>query len=207
MSLSSLSSELILNLTYLLKLTHRASYRVNFFGFAAPPGLPNYNFGFLDQRLAVEWVRDNIAAFGGDPARITLFGQSAGGASVDIYSYAWTEDPIINSFIPESGATGILTVGNPDALSQWYNLSALLGCGGPEDPAATIACVRTKDVPSILNATASPALAAGFTPVTDNVTIFPDFAARGAAGKFIHRVGPSLSRSPTALLTQSSLSS
>jgi carboxylesterase type B len=74
MSLLSLSSELILNLTYLVKLTHQDSYRVNFFGFAAPPGLPNYNFGFLNQRLAVEWVRDNIAAFGGDPARITLFG-------------------------------------------------------------------------------------------------------------------------------------
>jgi hypothetical protein len=101
-------------------------------------------------------------------------------------------DPIINSFISESGATGILTVGNPDALSQWYNVSELLGCGGPEDPAALIACVRTEDVPSILNATGSPDLGAGFTPVTDNVTIFPDFTARGATGKFIHRLGPLL---------------
>jgi cholinesterase len=73
------------------------SYRENFFGFAALPGLPNYNFGLLDQRLAVEWVSKNIEAFGGDPARILLFGQSTGGGSVDIYSYAWTEDPIVNA--------------------------------------------------------------------------------------------------------------
>lgn len=58
------------------------NYRVGFFGL---PGNPDgrTNLGLLDQRLAVEWVRDNIAAFGGDPDRITLFGQSAGGSSVD----------------------------------------------------------------------------------------------------------------------------
>lgn len=84
------------------------SYRLNIFGFPAAPGLGDkqLNPGLLDVRRAVEWVRDNIAAFGGvsfystwyvklhtakstiqDPDKITLFGESAGGAAVDAYVY------------------------------------------------------------------------------------------------------------------------
>jgi cholinesterase len=83
------------------------SYRVGVFGFASAPGLSSKNVGLLDQRLAVEWVRDNIAAFGGDPKRITLFGQSDGGAFVDLYSYAWKKDPIVHGFIQESGSASV----------------------------------------------------------------------------------------------------
>ena len=54
------------------------SYRINIFGFPGLPGM-DQNLGLLDQRLAIEWVSKNIAAFGGDPTRITIFGQSAGG--------------------------------------------------------------------------------------------------------------------------------
>src|SRR5262245_3391199 len=55
------------------------SYRLGIFGYCTPCG---DNFGLRDQLLALRWVHDNIAAFGGDPERITLFGQSAGGDSV-----------------------------------------------------------------------------------------------------------------------------
>jgi carboxylesterase type B len=167
------------------------SYRENFFGFAAPPGLPNYNFGLLDQRLAVEWVSKNIEAFGGDPARILLFGQSAGGASVDIYSYAWTEDPIVNAFIPESGAVGVLTTGDTTSIDMWFNVSQALGCGGPTVADSSVACMRTKSVEAILDAVA---IAGDFTPVVDNVTIFGDYEARGKAGKFVKRVRIKASR-------------
>jgi cholinesterase len=54
------------------------SYRINIFGFPMARFLPDLNLGLLDQRLAVEWVRDNIESFGGDPNRIMLFGESAG---------------------------------------------------------------------------------------------------------------------------------
>jgi len=63
------------------------NYRLNAFGFLAHPELtaedPEFptNFGHLDQRAGIQWVKDNIAAFGGDPENITVFGQSAGGGS------------------------------------------------------------------------------------------------------------------------------
>jgi para-nitrobenzyl esterase len=57
------------------------SYRLGFEGFGWLPDAPA-NRGVLDWLLALEWVRDNIAAFGGDPARVTIAGQSAGGGAV-----------------------------------------------------------------------------------------------------------------------------
>ena len=64
------------------------AYRLNMFGFMCHPEITKENpaapanFGLLDQRTALQWVKDNISAFGGDPDNITLGGQSAGGGSV-----------------------------------------------------------------------------------------------------------------------------
>lgn len=68
------------------------NYRVNVFGFLAHPLLtkesPHHasgNYGLMDQLAALRWVRENIAAFGGDAARITVFGVSAGSASIALF--------------------------------------------------------------------------------------------------------------------------
>ena len=167
-----------------------SSYRLNIFGFPGSPATTN-NLAFLDQRLAVEWIRDNIAAFGGDPNRITIFGQSAGGSSVDYYSFAWKDDPIVAGFIAESG-----TVFSPNtqaspatSAAAWYNVSGTLGCGNAtSDPVSVLSCMRLKDFQAIQDAipssTGLSSVAASFGPTVDEVVIFSDYLQRSADGNF-----------------------
>ena len=166
-----------------------ANYRTNIFGFSGAPN-QTQNIGLLDQRFALEWVRDNIAAFGGDPDRITVFGQSAGGASADYLSYAFPDDPIANAFIPQSGLAGGTVVPETNAttaLQQWYNVSSTLGCGGPEAGSSTVECMRTKDFAAILKAIEplqTTAVLSHFGPTVDETVVFSDYAQRSANGAF-----------------------
>ncbi|KAF2433928.1 alpha/beta-hydrolase [Tothia fuscella] len=171
------------------------NYRTNVFGFPGIPGLEDVaqNPGLLDQRLAIEWVRDNIEAFGGDKSRITIFGQSAGGASVDLYSFAYKDDPIVNAMIAQSGtATAFFDPAPPDNLASFYNASAKLGCGNSTaGAAAAVACVRTKNTTDLLAATrVTDALASvlgSFGPTSDGKVVFSDYDKRGDKGDFIKK--------------------
>lgn len=87
------------------------NYRLGIFGFFAHPELtqesPNRasgNYGFLDQAAALEWVRRNIAAFGGDPKRVTIAGESAGSISVSALMASPVSKNLISGAIGESGA-------------------------------------------------------------------------------------------------------
>lgn len=79
-------------------------YRLSTLGFlstadSASPG----NFGLKDQALALSWVKNHISAFGGDPSQITLFGQSAGGASVHMHTMSPLSRGLFSQVIPMSG--------------------------------------------------------------------------------------------------------
>ncbi len=86
------------------------NYRVNVFGFLCHPEITAEapeapaNFGFLDQQAATRWVKRNIAAFGGDPERITIGGQSAGGMSVSAQLTCPANRGLFRGAIIQSGA-------------------------------------------------------------------------------------------------------
>jgi para-nitrobenzyl esterase len=91
-----------------------ANYRVGVLGFLAHPELTKEsaakasgNYGLLDQVAALRWVRDNIAAFGGDPGRVTIAGQSAGGMSVHSLIASPLARGLFHRAIVQSGGSSI----------------------------------------------------------------------------------------------------
>ncbi|GAB7325729.1 hypothetical protein MBLNU13_g09689t2 [Cladosporium sp. NU13] len=166
------------------------TYRLNIFGF---PGAPDklQNLGLRDQRRAIEWVHQNIAGFGGDPAKVTIFGQSSGGVAADWWTFAYKDEPIVNGIISESGnAFSFPLNGRELQTRNWYNVSASLGCGGEGD---TLDCVRTNDWRDVLAAAAKlPAAPGGnpvrstpaFYPTVDNDTVFSGYASLLEQGNF-----------------------
>ncbi|KAI3321833.1 triacylglycerol lipase FGL5 [Xylariaceae sp. AK1471] len=190
----------------------QVQYRLNLFGQPNAAGLAapfsnstenlNLNLGFLDQRLAVEWVRDNIANFGGDPNRVTLWGQSAGAYATDGYLYAWATDPIVKGLIANSGNAVAIPVflANATDHSVFSMAATRLGCGGIS-PAEELACMRALPASEIQAYIQAPVGAGGaaddnlvFNPIIDNVTWFPDYPGR------IESKDPSLFASDVPLL-------
>jgi len=127
------------------------NYRLGYLGFLAVPALdaePHkiVNYGFLDQQAALQWVRQNIANFGGDPYRTTIFGESAGGLSVFSQLASPGASGLFERAIAESGGYQLTlpTLAADETLGT--TLATSLGCTGP----ATAACLRALPVASII---------------------------------------------------------
>ncbi|KAK1976777.1 Alpha/Beta hydrolase protein [Colletotrichum cereale] len=157
------------------------NYRVNVFGYPNARGAP-LNAGLLDQRLVVEWARDNIAAFGGDASRIALWGQSAGAMSVGMYGYAWVEDPIVSALIADSGAATTLT-GNADQGATFSKFAGFLGCGNLTTE-EELSCMQHVDASTIQQVLSFGGTGTGFRPVSDGLTAFTNSSQRLLEGKF-----------------------
>jgi carboxylesterase type B len=108
------------------------NYRLGAFGFlATPDGTLKGNAGMLDQVMALEFVRDNIANFGGDPNRVTVFGQSAGGGSAAMHMLSPLSFGLVHQAICESGADNNIWTTNWPAQEPEryvYQTAEKVGC-------------------------------------------------------------------------------
>jgi len=164
------------------------NYRLNIFGQPNAPQLAgkptSQNFGLLDLDAAVQWVHDNIANFGGDPNRVTLFGQSAGSAAADIFTFEHPQDKRIHGVIEQSGSIASGSNGNSTLNpAAWNTVANAVGCGSSATQ-AQFKCMQAVPFRNLEDALISTNAAFGL--IADNITIFSDTADRFAAGNFLH---------------------
>lgn len=107
------------------------NYRLGRFGFFAPTALtgntdaPYANYGYLDQIAVLRWVQENISAFGGNPARVTLMGESAGGASVvHLMTSPAVEEGLFQQAVVLSGGGRQALLDRPFSTKGFGHLSA-----------------------------------------------------------------------------------
>uniref|UniRef100_A0A4X1T3Y5 Carboxylic ester hydrolase n=1 Tax=Sus scrofa TaxID=9823 RepID=A0A4X1T3Y5_PIG len=121
------------------------NYRVGPLGFLSTgdANLPG-NYGLRDQHMAIAWVKRNIAAFGGDPDNITIFGESAGGASVSLQTLSPYNKGLIKRAISQSGVALSPWAIQKNPLSWAKTIAEKVGC--PMDDTARMArCLKITD--------------------------------------------------------------
>ncbi|GFF71280.1 hypothetical protein CNMCM6936_003972 [Aspergillus lentulus] len=149
------------------------NYRLSMFGFSNSPEIPlgQQNSGFLDQRLALNWTQKNIRQFGGDPSKVTVFSESAGGWSAK-QLLAIPPSPLpFQAAIIESEALEL--PGNGTA--NYQNVSQYFNCTG-------IDCLRNVSMNSIQDYISKNNLF--FKPIADNATSVSDIRTSINNGTF-----------------------
>jgi len=125
------------------------NYRLGALGFMAldelkgeSPQNSTGNYGVQDQQMALQWTHDNIRNFGGDPGRITIFGESAGGFSVMWHLVNEVSKSLFQAAIMESGTNALSWFFQPyeDAKTYYEDRAAILGC--PDTGDERLDCLR-----------------------------------------------------------------
>lgn len=131
-------------------------YRLGALGFMSHPALSaeqggaSGNYGLLDQRAALRWVRANIAAFGGDPDRVTIAGESAGAQDVGLHLLSPGSRGLFGQAIAESGTPGFGVP--PRSLAQNERLGVLIAARAGSPAEAGAARLRALPVAAVLAA-------------------------------------------------------
>jgi para-nitrobenzyl esterase len=134
------------------------NYRLGVLGFMSHRGLTTEqrasgNYGLMDQRAALHWVQRNIAAFGGDAERVTLFGQSGGATDVCYHLVSDDSRGLFQAAVLESGSCGPVRLPElAEAEQQGKELAAELGCA-QTNPADSLSCLRAKPAPEFARPT------------------------------------------------------
>ncbi len=172
-------------------------YRLGLLGFLATRAFGRHagDYGLEDQQAALRWVNDNIAAFGGDPHNVTIFGESAGGSSVcdqlvsptasGLFTKAISQSGFYNSvtgvntfFQPQDCKSNLPTESQADTSGQAFATS--VGC---TDPATLADCLRKLPLSTLL---AQPGSLTGPTnsPIINGTTLTTDAQRAFASGRF-----------------------
>ena len=170
------------------------NYRTSVLGFpvgeeAEKAGIQN--LGLYDQRLALHWIRENIGAFGGDKDKVTLVGESAGGASMwfHLSAYRGRDDRLFRGVVAESAyyasqynTTRLREVHN----ERWANLTSYAGCSSGD-----LDCLRSVPLETIKTWSQSQTLAGlvAFNPVVDGELVAEDVQRSFLNGEFVKNVG------------------
>jgi len=176
------------------------NYRLSVFGFlnhpalaASHPDMPTGNYGLLDVIAGLEWVQRNIAAFGGDPGNVTIFGESAGAGLVNLLLVTPKSQGLFHRAISESASVGLAPDPYPDKRAGFLppanklgtNYAKKLGIAdyksASPEVAAALRAMTTEQLLSVLE------IVDRYTPVVDGVTLPDQVGALTAAGKQ-HRV-------------------
>ncbi|XP_018562806.1 venom carboxylesterase-6 isoform X2 [Anoplophora glabripennis] len=127
------------------------NYRVGVLGFLSTEDnvIPGNN-GMKDQVLALKWVRDNIASFGGDPHSVTIVGGSAGGASVHLHYFSPLSKGLFVKGVSQSGTALAPWVIRRNALQRAKKLAVLVGC--PDSPSEELKkCLKQRPAQTLIN--------------------------------------------------------
>ena len=137
------------------------NYRLNMFGFFSHPAINAEghrwgNYGILDQQAVLSWVQRNIAAFGGDPTRVALGGQSAGAQDTAANVLSPLSKGLFNRAIVQS-TPGFTTFVAPAAVAATNGINFAAAAGCPGTNAAAAACLRKLSAARILQLSATGA--------------------------------------------------
>lgn len=157
-------------------------YRLGVLGFAQSDEIPA-NLGLRDQRLALQWVHDNIASFGGSAEKVTLMGPSAGAMSVSVHvmSPELRELNLFQAVIMDGGVMGSVVAPAGETVRRMQKITALLGypLSGPK----ALKCLRDANVQDLIRLSVeSPKVATTFVPSDHEDNYSPK---RKGSGEFV----------------------